>query len=236
MAVYGELGRYPLYVSRYVRIIKFWCGINESDNILTNTLYDALLTDCRLGKRNWALSVKSLLDNYGFFYVWDNPSSVNLKKFHLIFKERVIDVFKQEWLHKISVSGSLTLYKNVKHSLEIEHYLDVLPGKLRCALSKLRLSAHQLKIETGRYTRNRLDRSLRLCTLCDKSDIEDEYHFVLVCPVYESIRKKYICPFYYKRPNVYKFTTLLQINQLNVLRNLGKYLCESFALRKSLII
>ena len=130
---------------------------------MINTLYDALLTDCRLGKRNWALSVKTLLDNYGFSYVWDNPSSVNLKKFHLIFKERVIDVFKQEWLHKISVSGSLILYKTVKHSLEIEHYLDVLPGKLRCALSKLRYSAHQLKIETGRYTRNRLDRSLRLC-------------------------------------------------------------------------
>ena len=68
--------------------------------------------------------------------------------------ERVIDVFKQEWLHKISVRGSLTLYKYVKHSLEIEYYLDVLPGKQRYALSKLRLSAHQLKIETGRYTRN----------------------------------------------------------------------------------
>ena len=199
-------------------------------------MYDALLTDCRLGKRNWALSVKTLLDNCGFSYVWDNPSSANLKKkFHLIFEERVIDVLKQEWLHKISVSGSLILYKTVKHSLEIGHYLDVLPGNLRCALSKLRLSAHQLKIETGRYTRNKLDRSLRLYTLCDKSDIEDEYHFVLVFPVYDSIRKKYIRPFYYKRPNVYKFTTLLQINQLNVLRNLGKYLCESFALRKSLI-
>ena len=106
MAVYGELGRYPLYVSRYVRIIKFWCGINESDNILINTLYDALLTDCRFGKRNWALSVKTVLDNYEFSYVWDNPSSVNLKKFHLIFKERVIDVFKQELLDKISESGS----------------------------------------------------------------------------------------------------------------------------------
>ena len=29
-----------------------------------------------------------------------------------------------------------------------------------------------------------------LSTLCDKSDLEDEYHLVLVCPVYDSIRKK----------------------------------------------
>ena len=36
-----------------------------------------------------------------------------------------------------------------------------------------------LRIETGHYARNRIDRALCLCTLCDKSDLEDEYHFVL---------------------------------------------------------
>ena len=51
MGVYGELGRYLLYISRYARIIKFWCGINETDNILLNTLYDSLLTDCRMERK-----------------------------------------------------------------------------------------------------------------------------------------------------------------------------------------
>ena len=126
MGVYGELGRYPLYISRYARIIKFWCGINETDNILINTLYDTLLTDCRMGKKNWASNVKTLLDNFGFSYVWDNPFTVNLKNFHLTFKERVIDVFKQEWFNKISLSGSLTLYKNFKQSFGIHPAGDVL--------------------------------------------------------------------------------------------------------------
>ena len=188
-----------------------------------------------MGKKNWASNVKTLLDNFGFSYVWDNPFTVNLKNFHLTFKDRVIDVFKQEWFNKISLSGSLTLYKDFKQSFGIENYLDVLPSKLRINISKLRLSAHQLRIETGRYARNRLERALRLCTLCDISDIQDEYHFVLVCLVYDSIRKKYISSFYYKRPNVFKFITLMQSNQLKVLRNLGKYLCESFALRKTLM-
>ena len=61
-----------------------------------------------------------------------------------------------------------------------------------------------------------------LSTLCDKSDLEDEYHLVLVCPVYDSIRKKekkkYIHPFYYKRPSVYKFTALMQSKQLLCMR------------------
>ena len=114
MGVYGELGRYPLYISRYARIIKFWCQIHDSDNILINSLYDSLLAECSRGMNNWASSVKMLLDNYGFSYVWNNPFSVNLQTFHLLFKELVIDVFKQDWFNKISNSGSLTLYKNFK--------------------------------------------------------------------------------------------------------------------------
>ena len=107
-------------------------------------------------------------------------------------------------------------------------------SKFRIVISRLRLSAHQLRIETGRYARNRTDRALHSCKLCDKSDLEDEYRFILVCPAYDSIRKKYILPFYDNRPSVYKFTALMQNKQPNVLRNLGKYLYESFALRKSL--
>ena len=189
MGVYGELGRCPLYISRYARIIKFWCQILDLGNILINSLYDPLLAECSRGMNNWASSVKKLLDNYGFSYVWNNPFSVNLKTFHLLLKERVSDVFMQDWFNKISNSGSFTLYKNFKQSFEIEHYLNVLSRKFRIVISRLRRSAHQLRIETGRYARNRTDRASHLCTLCDKSDLEDEYHFVLICPVYDSIRK-----------------------------------------------
>ena len=78
MGVYGKLGRYPLYISRYARIIKFWCQIHDSDNILINSLYDSLLAECSRGMNNWASRVKKLLDNYGVSYVWNNPFSVNL--------------------------------------------------------------------------------------------------------------------------------------------------------------
>ena len=89
-------------------------------------------------------------------------------------------------------------------------------------------------IENCALFHNRIDGALRVCTLCDKSDLEDEYHFVLVCSVYDSIRKKYIRPFYYKRPRVYKFRVLMQNKQLvNVLRNLGKHL--SRAMRKCVL-
>ena len=69
-----------------MRIIKFWCHIVLADNILVSFFYNHMVEACSNGVKNWASNVKSLLDNYGFSFVWTNPHSVNLKTFHLIFK------------------------------------------------------------------------------------------------------------------------------------------------------
>ena len=235
LGVYGDLGRYPLYIQRYVRIIKFWCHIVSSDNNLVTYFYNYLVEACNKGATNWARNVKSLLDNYGFSYVWNNPHAVNLSSFHLVFKERVIDIFKQSWINDLSRSSPLVLYKEFKSGLEYERYLDLLPYKLRIGISQLRLSAHQLRIVTGRYSHNRIDRSMRLCTLCDRSDIEDEYHFVIICPAYSHLRQQYINPYYYRHPSVYKFILLMKSTKLGTLKKLGKYVLESFTQRKSLL-
>ena len=51
--------------------------------------------------------------------------------------------------------------------------------KHRQAISKMRLSSHKLNIEKGRYTG--VPRNDRKYELCNKNDIEDEYHFMIVC-------------------------------------------------------
>ncbi len=38
-AVYGELARYPIYIQRYVRIIKYWFKIIRTDNCILKVLY-----------------------------------------------------------------------------------------------------------------------------------------------------------------------------------------------------
>ena len=50
--VYGELGRYPLYVFRYVRIIKYWCKVLNTDNIIIQKVYEQGLRDFENGKVN----------------------------------------------------------------------------------------------------------------------------------------------------------------------------------------
>ena len=60
---------------------------------------------------------------------------------------------------------------------------------------------------------------------------KDEYHFILICPVYRNIRKKYINVKYIVRPSMFKLCQLLQ-EKKHVLYNLGKYIVEAMSSRK----
>ena len=235
VSVYGDLGRYPLYITRYVRIIKYWVKLLTTDNVLLQMVYRSLVNDCNNGISNWATSVKTLLDSFGFSHVWNYQNSGNLKSFHKIFKLRIIDAFRQQWIGDLSNCSSLNLYRSYKSSFGIETYLNTLPKMYKNIFSKFRMSSNNLRIVTGRYQNNREDRDLRLCTLCYCRDIEDEYHFLLVCPAYKDIRSQYVPPYYYNRPSVYKFAELMQLSSKGKLIDVCKCINESFKRRKTLI-
>ena len=55
---YGELGRFPLFINRYVRIIKVWCKTVSTEIILIRKLYECLLVT-KNNKSNWAFNVRS---------------------------------------------------------------------------------------------------------------------------------------------------------------------------------
>jgi len=88
------------------------------------------LDDCIKGRTNCVSNIKHLLKEYEFAHIFDNPHSVDVKKFTLEFKLKVIDCFKNEWLHSLE-SPVLKLYKKCKHVFGYENYLDVLPRSLR---------------------------------------------------------------------------------------------------------
>ena len=101
----------------------------------------------------------------------------------------------------------------------------------RNALAQLRLSSHSLHIETGRYSRNRLDRNQRLCHLCSNGDIEDEYHFVFIC-IYTDLRAKFISAYYRRNSSVAKFIDLLNSDNAKTIDKLSRCVCQAFKLRK----
>ena len=233
--VYGELGRYPLYISRYVRIIKYWCKVVNSDNIIIKKLYEQGLRDCKNGNINWVTSVKKLLNEYGYSFVFTDAFNVDLTNFQCIFKQRVIDCFFQDWYGKINNSVVLEEYKYFKNGFGYEKYLDMLRSDLRFYISRFRLSVHSLRIQSGRYARNAIPRNERYCLCCQTTNIEDMFHFIFVCPCYRELRESYINKYYYYRPSMFKLTELFKSSSMSILQNLSKYIKQALKKRSSIL-
>ena len=60
----------------------------------------------------------------------------------------------------------------------------------RVSFTRLRLSAHRLRVETGRWTRT--PREARLCR-CELGEIQDEEHVIFKCPLTKDIRDSKTC-------------------------------------------
>ena len=97
----------------------------------------------------------------------------------------------------------------------------------------MRLSSHNLCIETGRY--HGIDRNNRLCVMCDLQLLEDESHFILQCNKYTDLRKKYIKKYYWSRPSAYKLVQLFSVENTHELCNLGKYIYYAFKIRNNML-
>ena len=61
-----------------------------------------------------------------------------------------------------------------------EKYLSLISNvTVRKAITKIRLSAHNFDIETGRQ--KNIQRSCRYCSLCNTQNIGDEFHVLFKC-------------------------------------------------------
>ena len=115
-----------------------------------------------------------------------------------------------------STNVRLHKYSCFKESFEYEKYLEVLNSKERNVLCRFRCSGHNLMIKKGRHLN--IERSLRLCEFCNSNVIEDEYHFLLVCPFYRDLRRKYFKNYYFPWPNVHKFNLIMQTRSPTIVK------------------
>ena len=152
-----------MLIHRYVRIIAYWFKVLHSNNCIVKAVYNCLLNDAANGKNNWARRVKTLLCSHGFpdvMLLFNHGKVIkNLTKYY---------------------DPLCTLYNHIKTAWL---FIRNLPGQsdlpcLRRLITQMRTSGHILRIETGRYDQQRLERFERCCQVCGSGDVEDEFHFV----------------------------------------------------------
>ena len=79
----------------------------------------------------------------------------------------------------------LRTYNTFKHVIKFEPYLDFMENtSLTKIYSRFRLSSHDLKIERGSYDAKSTPPDEGLHSLCNLNEVEDEFHFLMICPRY----------------------------------------------------
>ena len=61
------------------------------------------------------------------------------------------------------------------------------------------------------------------CKLCDKNEIEDEFHYLFICPVFQEDRNRLLKEYYGKFPSMYKFIELMSTSNMKELRKLAEF-------------
>ena len=88
----------------------------------------------------------------------------------------------------IEGGNKLKTYRKFKTCIKYEKYLNIRNIEIRKNITRLRISAHKLRIETERFN-NKLKYippEMRTCLNCNRKETEDEFHVVITCPKYSS--------------------------------------------------
>jgi len=102
-------------------------------------------------------------------------------------------------------------------------------------LSNLRTSGHKLEIEAGRH--KNIDRDVRYCKIYLEHNvhtIEDEFHFLMICPHYREIREHYLNDIITTSfVNEHAFHRIMSTNSDRVISKVARFIHEAYIVREN---
>lgn len=201
-AVRGELGRFPILVSAIKHSTKYLEDLVCKPR--SDLLHQIISTSLTLTGVSWVNCLKTVLTSCDLEFNEDIlangkfPEQEQSRRIYNIVGEKLRLLYSHQWRHIINnvkvgaLPGSekLRTYALCKDAFYLEPYLISPDFNARRCLTKIRTSAHKLEIETGRHKKTLIKADQRICTHCDSQTVEDEYHFLMVCPRFALQRAK----------------------------------------------
>ena len=191
-AIKAELGRRPLLLDILSHSVKYWLHLchSESETFVQNSLIELYRSP---SPNSWANLLKLTLSSFDLENVWLNWGTKYKNKTIWLLKQSMNRIHDANWQTLVNLPDSkLRTYKTFKEDMNIENYL-LSPHNIssKRTFTKLRISAHKLHIETGRYTvPKKTPIEKRTCQVCKENIIENEEHFIMECNHYFQERQK----------------------------------------------
>ena len=229
----AELNRLPLRNVILQSSVKFLDHIQTQDESLVNKIYQTTKIS-----NPWVKNLNAIFHSLGFSFITNNDNCV--KPFINSIKQRISDQFLQIQNANIHNSDKLTFFSMLHIMNKRPDYVDKLKNRCdRSMICKIRISAHDLAIEKGRYSN--IPRFERFCNACKSKVIEDEEHFLLHCTAYTQIRHVFLKELKSHTKNMHspdiktKIQLLLNHNSLKILKLSSSFIFNCLNLRKSLL-
>ena len=211
--VYGETGVKPLSIEIKCRIISYWSDlVIPQQNKLPCLIYRILLNNFNNSQTvsrlrfQWIKFVQNILYECGLYNIWHNHEFHNHKWLTMSVKQKLSDLFLNEWYSDIEKSSKCINYRLFKHNFCFETYLVKTPSKFLQYMIKFRTRNNKLPVETGSW--NNIELNRRVCTLCDRS-IGDEFHYIFECPCFDNSRKRFLKHNYLQKHNIHSIDLLM---------------------------
>ena len=228
----GEVGARPLLLDIIKRVISYTSNIKGRPHTIAHSAYN-------FETKN------DLIPN---FCVYLNKFNLGDQNIYDLQKSKVSSIcqsqnnYDRRWCINIKDSPKAITYGMYKNTVFFEKYLyEIENRKFKIALTRFRLSNHNLLIEKGRHMRPRLERNERICFIC-KDAVEDEIHFITKCPLYSKERIKLYrslqdscAHFISLATDEQKFIYIMANEDKKILRELGKYVYNAALTRDKMI-
>jgi hypothetical protein len=227
--VYGETGRYPLYIRAYLKCVKYWLKLLKLPSTrLCRQAYLMLVQQHENGKYNWVSHVKKMLTENGFGIVWLSQEVGDDSMFLLELKDRLICIFKQDRHAHMEDNEKYTWFLSFNSNLQPEKYLSVVTHRwYRSMLARFRTRTLGLNANKNWFVSGAAE---NICPACKLNTIEDEFHFLFQCKAYETIRQK--CNIFQapiiRRQNL---VDVLTLENEELIRSLARYVAEACQVR-----
>ena len=196
-------------------------------------MYNVFINDYYMAQadsKNWSYSLYNIMHEIGCEDNFYNRQYCDIN----LCKNRLFELQEEKWKIDIQSKPKLRFYKTFKEHLTVENYVkyNLSPSERSCT-AQLRAGILPLHIETGRFRNTKLEN--RLCSLCQLNEIEDEYHFLFSCSLYENARTNFVDKI--KSENT-EFENLDITSKLKVMFNMfprctSKFILKCFMIRKN---